>query len=76
MPWLDRPSIQVAPRARPTTAARGWRFRLVQITVIVIACFYADAAMTGGVVRRGLAQDAKNVWQTARHTHLFKPFLP
>ena len=67
----DRPTLQVAPHASPTRAASGWSFRLVQITVLLIACFYADAAMTGGVLRRELVQDAENVWQALRHVHLF-----
>lgn len=67
----DRPTLQVAPHARTTAGARGWRFRLVQIAVLLIACLYADAAMTGGVVRRELAQDAENVWQALRHVNLF-----
>jgi hypothetical protein len=67
----DRPTLQAVPHARPTTAASGWSFRLVQIAVLLIACFYADAAMTGGVLRRELAQDAENVWQALRHVHLF-----
>ena len=71
----DGPIIQITSESTPARLASVWRFRLIQITVLLIACFYADAVMTGGIVRRELAQDAENVWQAAlhqlRHIHLF-----
>jgi hypothetical protein len=71
----DRPTIQAAPLAvRSASAGRGRRFRLVQITVLLIACLYADAAMTGGVVRRELVQDAENVWQALLNLTRVHPF--
>ncbi len=71
----DGPIIQITSESMPARPVSVWRFRLIQITVLLIACFYADAVMTGGIVRRELAQDAGNVWQAAldhiRDVHLF-----
>ena len=75
MPSFERPTIQITSESAPAEPASLRRFRLVQIIVLLIACFYADAVLTGGIVRRELAQDAGNVWHAARHQlqhiHLF-----
>lgn len=63
MPSFERPTIQITSESAPAEPASLRRFRLVQIIVLLIACFYADAVMTGGIMRRELAQGAGNVWQ-------------
>ena len=59
----DRPMIQITSESTPARPASPWRFRLVQITILLIASFYADAVMTGGVVRRELANSVVVPWR-------------
>ena len=69
MPSFERSTIQITSDSTSARPASLWRFRLVQITILLIACFYADAALTGGVIRREIAQDAENVLTAVRHAH-------
>jgi hypothetical protein len=62
-----RPSDRLSIRLMDTAAARppvsDWPFRLVQLTVLLIAIWFADAHLNGGAIRHALAEEGVMMWQ-------------
>ncbi len=71
MRTVDRLTFLIGVQPPRPPAERMWKFRVVQVGVVLIACFVADSAMTGGEIRRAVAKESRGLWSFAM-SHLVR----